>query len=65
MPLNKGKSKAAVGGNIKLLVDEWKQSGAIGSSHPKTKKKAIKQAVVIALTTAGKSRSPRLLAEKK
>jgi hypothetical protein len=56
MPLKKGASQSVVSSNIKTLVDEWKHDGAIGSSHPATKKKAVKQAVAIALSTAGKSR---------
>jgi hypothetical protein len=59
MPLRKGSSRSVVGGNIKELVDTWKKAGAIGTSRPATKKKAIKQAVAIALGRAGKSRAPR------
>ena len=58
MPLKKGASPSVVSSNIKTLVDDWKKDGSIGSSHPPTKKKAIKQAVAIALTKAGKSRKP-------
>jgi len=58
MPLKKGSSQAVVSSNIKTLVDDWKKEGAIGTSHPATKKKAIKQAVAIALSKAGKSRNP-------
>jgi hypothetical protein len=57
VPLKKGTSQPVVSSNIKTLVDEWKKDGAIGTSHPKTKKKAIKQAVAIALRKAGKSRN--------
>lgn len=56
MPLKKGSGQSAISSNIKTLVDDWKKDGAIGTSHPPTKKKAIKQAVAIALTKAGKSR---------
>ena len=56
MPLRKGSSQAVVSSNIKTLVDEWKKNGLIGTSHPPTKTKAIKQAVAIALSKAGKSR---------
>jgi len=56
MPLKKGSSQLTVSGNIKTLVGDWKKDGSIGTSHPMTKKKAIKQAVAIALTKAGKSR---------
>jgi hypothetical protein len=56
MPLRKGSSQSVVSSNIKTLVDDWKKDGSIGTSHPLTKKKAIKQAVAIALGNAGKSR---------
>jgi len=59
MPLRKGSSQEVVSRNIKTLVDDWKKDGSIGSSHPPTKTKAIKQAVAIALGKAGKSRTPR------
>lgn len=57
MPLRKGSSPAVVSSNIKTLVDDWKKDGSIGASRPPTKKKAIKQAVAIALSKAGKSRN--------
>jgi len=57
MPLRKGSSQSVVSSNIKTLVDDWKKDGAIGTSHPATKKKAIKQAVAIALGKAGISRN--------
>ena len=56
MPLRKGSSQSVVSGNIKTLVDDWKKHGAIGASHPPTKQKAVRQAVAIALSKAGKSR---------
>lgn len=55
MPLTKGKSPATVSRNIKTLVHEYDDSGAIGTSHPRTRKKAIRQAVAIALDTARKT----------
>jgi hypothetical protein len=57
MPLKKGTSKDTVGKNVEKLVHEWEQDGAIGNSHPPTKKKAVKQAVAISLKKAGKSRT--------
>ena len=57
MPMRKGSGQSDVSSNIKTLVDGWKTSGSIGASHPATKKKAIKQAVAIALGNAGKSRN--------
>lgn len=56
MPLKEGSSKSVVSSNIKTLVDDWKRDGLIGTSHPPTKKKAVKQAVAIALSKARKSR---------
>jgi hypothetical protein len=57
MPLKKGSNQSVVSGNIKALVDGWKKNGSIGTSHPLTRKKAVKQAVAIALDEAGKSRN--------
>jgi hypothetical protein len=57
MPLKKGSSRSIVSSNIKTLVDDWKKDGSIGTSHPSTKKKAIKQAVAIAMSKAGNSRN--------
>jgi hypothetical protein len=57
MPLKKGSSQAVVSSNIKTLVHEWEEDGSIGSSHPATKQKAVKQAVAISLNKAGKSRN--------
>jgi hypothetical protein len=59
MPLRRGSSQSVVSSNIKTLVDDWNKDGSIGTSHPPTKKKAIKQAVAIALGKAGKSRNGR------
>jgi hypothetical protein len=56
MPLKKGTSKAAVSGNIKELMSSYKKKSKIGASKPKTKKKAQKQAVAIALSKAGKTK---------
>jgi len=52
MPLKKGSSKAAIGGNIKKMIHE---------GYPK------KQAVAAAMTTAGKSKArkkPHLMKKK-
>ncbi len=54
MPTSKANEK--VGRNIKKIVHNWEQDGAIGNSHPKSKKKAIKQAVAISFKKAGKSK---------
>jgi hypothetical protein len=55
MPLAKGKSHDAVSRNIKKLVHEYERGGSIGTSHPTSRKKAVKQAVAIALDTARKT----------
>ena len=56
MPLKKGSSRATISQNIKELVDDWQQDGSIGSSHPRSRKKAVKQTIAIALKKAGKSK---------
>lgn len=55
MPLKKGSSDKTVSHNISEMVHDWEKDGSIGNSHPKSKKKAQKQAVAIALKKAGKS----------
>lgn len=54
MPLKKGSSDKTVSSNIKELMHTYKKKGKIGASKPKSKKKAQKQAVAIALSKAGK-----------
>ena len=56
MPLKNGSSDKTVSANIATMVDEYMDAGHIGNSHPETKQMAVKQAVAIALTKAGKSR---------
>ena len=56
MPLKKGTSKKTVSSNIKEIMGSYKKKGKIGTSKPKSKKKAQKQAVAIALSTAGKKK---------
>lgn len=56
MPLKKGSSQKVVSGNISEMVGKYKKTGEIGTSKPKSKKAAVKQAVAIALSTAGKSK---------
>jgi len=55
MPLKSGTSKEAVGKNVSELMKTYKKSGKIGTSKPKSKKAAQKQAVAIALSKAGKT----------
>ena len=56
MPLKKGSSQKTISGNISEMVRKYKKTGEIGTSKPASKGKAVKQAVAIALSTAGKSR---------
>jgi hypothetical protein len=58
MPLNPGKSKKVVSGNIGDMVRSYSKTGKIGASKPRSKEKAIKQATAIALAEAGKSQRP-------
>ena len=54
MPLKKGKSKKVINANIEELLHNYKEDGSIGTSHPKSMKKAQKQAVAIAYSLAKK-----------
>jgi hypothetical protein len=56
MPLKRGSSRKTISANVRKLVHEYDDDGTVGTSHPKSRKKAVKQAVAIALTKAGKSR---------
>jgi hypothetical protein len=56
MPLKQGKSQKVISSNVKELVDKFQRSGKIGESKPKNKKAAVKQAVAISLSKAGRSR---------
>ena len=53
MPLKPGSSRKTVSGNIQELVDTYQSKGRIGTSTPKSKKAAVKQAVAISLKKAG------------
>ena len=57
MPLKKGSSQKTVSANIGEMVGKFEKTGKIGTSKPSSKKKAVKQAVAIALSTAGKSKN--------
>jgi flavin-binding protein dodecin len=54
MPLKKGKSKEVISSNIEELLHKYKKVGTIGTSHPKSMKKAQKQAAAIAYSLAKK-----------
>ena len=55
MPLKRGKSKKTISKNIETEMGKYKKTGKIGTSKPKTKKKAQKQATAIALSKAKES----------
>ena len=59
MPLKKGHSAKTVKANIRTEVHQFERTGRIGTSHPASKKAAIKQAVAIALNKAGRSRAQK------
>lgn len=56
MPLDKSKSKKAFKSNVKELVDTYEDKGKIGTSKPKSKKAAIKQAVAISYSIKRKKK---------
>jgi hypothetical protein len=56
MPLKSGKSKKTISKNIGELVNSFEKKGKIGTSKPKSKKAAIKQAAAIAYSKAGKKK---------
>lgn len=60
MPLKKGSSKKTVSSNIGTLVRDFKDTGKIGTSKPKSAAKAQKQAVAIALSKAGKAKPAKM-----
>ena len=59
MPLKSGKSKKVMSSNIKELVNDYKSSGSIGTSKPKSKAAAVKQAVAIAYNKAGATKKAK------
>ena len=56
MPLKKGSSQKTISRNIGELVGTYKEKGRIGTSKPKSKGAAVKQAAAIAYAKAGRSR---------
>ncbi len=56
MPLKKGTSRKIQSENIKEIMDSYKETGKIGTSKPRSKKKAIKQAVAISYAEQRRSR---------
>lgn len=60
MPLKKGSSKKTISSNIGTLVRDFKETGKIGTSKPKSVAKAQKQAVAIAFSKAGKTKPAKM-----
>lgn len=56
MPLKKGSSQKTISKNIGTLVHDFKATGKIGTSKPKSKAAAVKQAAAIAYDKAGKTK---------
>ena len=56
MPLKKGRSEKVISSNISEMMKKYERSDKIGTSRPKSKGKALDQAVAIALSTAGKEK---------
>ena len=56
MPLKKGSSQKTISTNIGEMVRDYKKDGMIGTSKPKSKAAAIKQAAAIAYEKAGKAK---------
>jgi hypothetical protein len=59
MPLKKGSSQKTISKNIGEIVRDYKKDGAIGTSKPRNKSAAVKQAVAIAYSTAGKTKKAK------
>jgi len=59
MPLKTGKSNKAISANIQTLVADYQAKGKIGTSRPKNKAAAVKQATAIAYAKAGHSRKDK------
>lgn len=59
MPLKSGSSNKTKSDNIKELMKSYKETGKIGTSTPKNKEKARKQAIAIAYSEAGKSKKKK------
>jgi hypothetical protein len=54
MPLKKGSSQKTISSNIGEMVKSFKKTGKLGTSKPKSKEAAVKQAAAIAYRSAGK-----------
>ncbi len=59
MPIKKGKSNKTRNSNIKEVIKSYEEKGTIGTSKPKSKEKAIKQAVAIGYSNQRKSKKKK------
>lgn len=59
MPLKKGKSRKTIGANIREIYEKYKRTGLIGGAKPGSRAKALRQAIAIALSTAGKKQKKK------
>jgi len=59
MPLKKGSSQKTISRNIGELVGTYGEKGRIGTSKPKSRSDAVKQAAAISYAKAGKSRGTK------
>jgi len=59
MPLKKGSSKKTRQSNIKEVIHSYEKKGKIGTSKPKSKKEAIKQAVAIGYAEQRRSKKKK------
>lgn len=59
MPLKPGTSNKVKSENIKETMDSYSSSGKIGTSAPKTRRQALRQAIAVAYSKArgGKKRA--------
>ena len=57
MPLKSGSGQKTISSNIAELIDSFQRKGTIGTSTPKSKDAARRQAIAIAYSKAGKSRN--------
>ena len=56
MPLKKGRSNKVISSNIGEMMSSFGRTGKIGTSKPKSKRAASKQAAAIAYSEAGRAR---------
>lgn len=56
MPLQSGRSDAAISSNMSLMIREYRRSGKIGDTRPRDPEHAQKIAAAIAHEKAGRSR---------